>query len=66
MEPKTERERMKGMCVRGTDNTVRELGEGGRDRQRWSEEWEECWAIDDRGSEIREEDSRMVVRCGEK
>lgn len=57
----SQKERMRGMCVRGTER-VSALG-GGSERQRWSEEWDECWRMDYRGSEIGEEESRMVVRC---
>lgn len=40
-----------------------EQGEGGSDRKRWSEDWEECWGMDyTKGQKIREGESRMVVR----
>lgn len=68
----SQRERMRGMCVRGrqtsreghrgTEITVREWGGEGSESQRWSNERGECWGMDDRSSEIREDESRMVVR----
>lgn len=40
-----------------------EQGEGGSERKRWSEDWEECCGIDyAKGQKIREDESRMVVR----
>lgn len=61
---------MRGMCVTGRQHGERdtgteiqsEQGEEGSESQRWSEEWGQCWGMDYRGSEIREDESRMVVR----